>query len=683
VTIKRKLILMGLVVVLVLAGMAGTVYFRSHTVLNDLLHNAGLEIVKSAANNIDMRLDKIDAVVKTSAESVRNTMILYGASDEDQVEEITTALTNVNKENGIVNVFMGHESNGRFSDGGGWVEPEDYDCRTRSWYKEGVAAKGDIVMTSPYVDGITKMVIVSVVKAIYDNSGNLLGVVGADFDLGGLVEHVQHLTVLGHGEGLLLGDEGLVIAGARKENNLVAYLTKDEKFPEGLRNIGKRMIAGETGSDSYAMDGVEKQMFFSSTQHGMSLGILFPVSEINAIIRALTVTLSAIALVALVVVVFVVFIISRGLSRSIYKMKVATERLGAGDLTAIYDDSGRDEIAEISHVLNVMASSLREVMKSIRHEAEETGRHSENLASLSEETLSSMEEVTASIEKVQDMVNESASALEETNASVEEIASGAQSTARASSEGAEEASQATEAAGSSLTEVNQAIENIKNATVQSNNAIEKIKALEGSVQDISGFVTTITTIADQTNLLALNAAIEAARAGEAGRGFAVVAEEVRKLAEESAQAANEVNKLIDGLQRHSGDSIIATEKTGEILKDTLKGAEETQKKLNAAVMSIAKMAESVQDVAAVSQEQAASSEEMTSVIQGVTTSTSYALESVKSIQLASVETSRAAEVIAEEAQEMALAAQALSSMVARFKIEDENGKGIVPVNTRQ
>ncbi len=672
-TIRKKLFLMGFVVLFVIIGMAGTAYFRSHSAMTGLVNEAGIEIVKGAAENIDIRLGRIEAVVRTAAETVRTSMTQQGVTDEDQVEMITTALTDVNKENGVVNIFMGHESNGRFSDGGGWREPDDYNCRIRPWYKEGVAGRGKIVMTSPYVDGITKAVIMSVVTAIYDKSGALLGVVGADFDLGGLTNHVAGLTILGRGEGLLLGEDGLIIAGARKENNLTAYLTRDERFPEGLRKIGQNMVGGLTGHDSYTMEGVEKQMFYAGTQHGMSLGILFPVSEIDAYVRGLTLVLAAIGLVAIAVVATVVLVITSGLAKSIGRLKTATEKLGSGNLTVVYDESGRDEIADISGVLNRMTDSLRGVMTSIRHEAGKMARHAETLAALSEQTLSSMQEVAASITKVEEMVDDSASALEETNASVEEISSGAQSAAIASSDGANEAGRVSEAANSSLREVNMAIGGIKNASEQSEAAVRRIRDLAESVQLISGFVTTITTIADQTNLLALNAAIEAARAGEAGRGFAVVAEEVRKLAEESAHAANEVNKIIEGLQKHSRDSITTTEKTGAILNGVMDGAVETQKNLAAAVGSIVKLAESIQSIAAVSEEQAASSEEMTAVIRGVTDGTAKTLESVKTIQSASAETSRAAEVIAEEAQGMASASESLEELVSRF-IFDEGSK---------
>ncbi|HRV99767.1 MAG TPA: methyl-accepting chemotaxis protein, partial [Aminobacteriaceae bacterium] len=432
--------------------------------------------------------------------------------------------------------------------------------------------KGKIIFTEPYVDGITKQVVISTATAIYDDAGKLLGVVGGDMDISGLSDYVVGLQIFGKGSGLMLLKSGIFVAYNEKDDVLKANMMTDEKFAEPIRNIARKMVSGETGYESYVYQGEERQMFFAPTQRAFYLGILFPAAEINAMVNALTFILLGLAVVAVLVTGGTIFFIARGLTKSIRSMESVTEKLGEGDLTVSYEASGKDEIAHISGILNGMVFSLREVMGSIRNESQETAARAETLASLSEETLASMEEVSSSIEKVQDMMEHSSSALQETNASIEEIAAGAQTAARATNEGADGATNASDAANASLQEVGRAINNIRNAGSESAKSIDRIKELGKSVEAISGFVTTITSIADQTNLLALNAAIEAARAGEAGRGFAVVAEEVRKLAEESARAAHEVSKLINELQKHSDDSIAATEKTGTILDDTMKGA---------------------------------------------------------------------------------------------------------------
>ena len=589
------------------------------------------------------------------------------------------ALTSKMKGEDILFLYMGHEPDGKFSDGFGRKKPDDYDSRVRSWYKDAVKAGGRVVLTDPYADSITGNTVTTMAVAIKDDKGGLLGVVGLDMNLDGIKEFVNSLGIFGKGDGILLLSNGIVMAGHREEDILKSNLAKDEKFPDGLRAVGKKMISGETGSDEYTYLGESKKMFYTLTERGLPLGILFPMDELKALVRGLTFVLLAIAAVALVVVALVVTVITRGLNRSIRSMGEATRRLGAGELTVRFDASGKDEISAISRELNVMAASLQEVMIAIRKESEQTAQHADTLASLSEETLSSMEEVSASIVKIDDVMQHSSSALEETNASIEEIASGAQAAARASAEGADGATEASGAAEATLGEVKAAADNIRSASKESENAIDKIRVLAHSVEEISGFVDTITSIADQTNLLALNAAIEAARAGEAGRGFAVVAEEVRKLAEESARAANQVNRLIEGLQKNSEESISATERTGVILGETIKGFEAAVQKLTHAARSMAVVTQAVQSIAAVSEEQAASSEEMTSAVQSVTEATMRAVESMGAIKAASGETARAAEVIATEAQEMAASSGALIRLVERFVVDEGGASGLVPV----
>jgi methyl-accepting chemotaxis protein len=672
---------MLVVVLLAIATMAGVTYFRGAAIITDLADTAGMEVVKSATKNIDNQFDNVENVLLMVANSARYAWTQLGVNEEETMEKFMMSLAKQALDGGLTGVYMGLDSTGKLAHGSAWKEPADYDARTRPWYKMAVGAgKGKVVFTDPYLNANTKTFLISAATALYDDAGKLLGVVTGNMDISPITEYVNSLRIFGKGNGLMILKSGVVMSGHRKEDILKANLTTDEKFPEGLRNVGKRMIAGETGFQAYSYQGEEKQMFFTPTKRGLSLGILFPMSEVSAMVGALTTILLIIAALALLVTGGIIFVIIRGLTTSIGSMKAVTAKLGAGDLTVRYTDSGRDEIADISRILNAMVASLREVMTSIRKESEDTARRAETLASLSEETLSSMEEVSGSIEKVQGMMEQSSSALQETNASIEEIASGAQSAAKAAGDGAEGAAKASEAAGSSVEEVDTVIGNIRNAEDESTTSIERIKDLAKSVEDISGFVTTITSIADQTNLLALNAAIEAARAGEAGRGFAVVAEEVRKLAEESARAAHEVNKLIDGLQRHSADSIAATEATGKILEETMKKASATQTKLQNAVSEIAKMAEAVQNIAAVSEEQAASSGEMTTAIQSVTESTGQVVESVGSIQAASRETTKAAESIATEAQEMASTAETLQNLVARFIVDDASPKGLAPKN---
>jgi methyl-accepting chemotaxis protein len=379
------------------------------------------------------------------------------------------------------------------------------------------------------------------------------------------------------------------------------------------------------------------------------------------------------AILAVLFGIMIAFIISYTIATPLSTIVRLAKSAGEGNLTYKEEDfgyKGNDELGQLASAISTMIISQDGALKQVVSVSDNLTSSAHNLSAISEEANASMEEVKGSIEQVSSLLENNSAALQESNAGIEELSAGADTVANSATDSAAFISQTTNASNRAIQTVNEVISGMHNVDKNAKESEGKMKQLVASVDNVSSFVAVITGIADQTNLLALNAAIEAARAGEVGRGFAVVAEEVRKLAEESARAAQNVNGIIVELQSGAKESIKATTNAGRMLGDTLVQAVQAQKELNDALKEMNKANDSIQNIAAVAEEQAASCREVVTAIDSATKSTMEVVNTISVIRSNADETAKAARGVAQQSEAMNGQADNLTEALSRFKLSE-------------
>ena len=405
------------------------------------------------------------------------------------------------------------------------------------------------------------------------------------------------------------------------------------------------------------------RMIISQTDDNLSLSVLM---------------LIALTAVSVVAGLLIAFLISRMITKPLSLLVSVAERAGDGDLTLTRADLGeerRDELGRLSDALIEMVEAQCRTITEAMEIVERSAESADTMRTSSNQSSESVLNAKQAIESVVALCESNSASLQESNAGTEEMSAASMTAAQAATECAEFISQTTVVSGQAVEMVQEMIEDMGLLFKKSQESGERLRELVESVGQISGFVGVITSIADQTNLLALNAAIEAARAGEAGRGFAVVAEEVRKLAEDSGEAANNVKGLIATLQTGAGETMNSSTESSELLTRTTEKADKAKESLSEAMGQIDKANDRIQNIAAVAEEQAASSREIASGIDAATKSTVDMLQNMEMIQSSSDETAKVAEEVAKQADGLAVLAGRLKGALSRFKVSSGGASG--------
>ncbi len=297
----------------------------------------------------------------------------------------------------------------------------------------------------------------------------------------------------------------------------------------------------------------------------------------------------------------------------------------------VFRAAERDEIDELANWFNIFADKIRYMVERVKGSAAE-------MAAVSQQLSATTTQIGASNEEVSQQTQALAASGEEMGATVHEVARNAVGVAQAADRARGRASEAAD----KVRETGAALERIAEVVTGAGHVVE---GLSSEAEKIDVVIRTIEDIADQTNLLALNAAIEAARAGEHGRGFAVVADEVRKLAEKTVKATQEIAQTIDGIQ---GKTRRAVEAMGE----GVSAVEQGKALGREAAGAMAEVEGDVSHAAAQVEQIAAATEELTATIENLAMNLDQIAQGVGENTRAGEELARTAETVARKADEL-------------------------------
>ena len=352
-------------------------------------------------------------------------------------------------------------------------------------------------------------------------------------------------------------------------------------------------------------------------------------------------------LITLILSVITGSVLTRLISPPLREATAALERLAERDLTVTMESHGTDEIGRLSTALNTSVSSMRTVLRSVAQGAE-------NLSAAAEEMSARSTEAYGNAESQAGKTSQIAAAAQEMTATNREISQNAETAAVASRSSAETATEG----GTVMQATSSTMERIAMAT---QTVADKMDSLAQRSIEIGKVVSVIQEISEQTNLLALNAAIEAARAGEHGRGFAVVAGEVRRLAERTKGATEEIAGTIRSIQEETRQTVEVMSSSREAVETGIGETARARTSLTAVIESSKQVESQIHLIATAATEQTAASGEIS--------------ESASQISQLATQNSQASEETTEACKNLSMLANDLDGIIHQFRIDDDSHAG--------
>ena len=329
------------------------------------------------------------------------------------------------------------------------------------------------------------------------------------------------------------------------------------------------------------------------------------------------------------------FVISTGISKTVREMSGGLAKVAQGDLTQDFATKRQDEFKELTGSLNAMIESMRGLMRDMKQFGSKVTGLAENVSDKTGVINTSMQDIARAMGEVAGGVQGQAEDTESSNENMISFSENITTVTEKTSHMGQTADKAIEAVEQGRVIV-QELSGKSDTTVSLTRVlVDDIDAVQKNSEEIKSFVDVINSIAGQTNLLSLNASIEAARAGEAGRGFAVVAEEIRKLADQSKESGNKIHEIVKKIGETADKTTASAREAESMVNEQARALQETvnvfgmiqdcvgelvegirliTQRLEESMLEKDKVEGSLQNIASVSEEVAASTQEVTATL---------------------------------------------------------------------
>jgi len=657
-SIKTRLIMFSCLILVISIGVASFFNLRSSQIaLNEKIEESMLANAETAAEGIGREVAAMRAIVEFMA-----------TDDKLKVTDpniVAVRLTEMKKNMPqIDSLFLANSSGHFISDNGlaGTIAEREY-------FKDIVQKKETVVAGDPVVSSVNGKLVSVVITPVKGEQGQIIGYAGAAIQIAGISDYVLNRKFGKEGYTYTLGKSGTFFIHPDAQVAMKKNILTDNGVSPALVELAKTALAGKKGVKEYDFNGDIRYAGIAPVP-GTSwvVGTTLPKEEALASISTIRNQAILIAVIAVLLGGILMYFIAARMVNPIITLVGVANKMAKGDLTQSVVVATDDEVGQLSVAFNAMGSNLKGLIQQVQKNAEQVAASSEELTASAEQSAQAVNQVAGTISDVAQGAVIQTKEVDSMSAQVEQMSTGIQQIAANSNKVSEMSNKTASAAQDGKKAVNAAISQMMSIEKSVANSAEVVTKLGEGSKEIGQIVDTISGIAAQTNLLALNAAIEAARAGEQGRGFAVVAEEVRKLAEQSQEAAKEITTLISKIQSETESAVTEMNHGTNEVKLGTEVVNNAGRSFEEIFALIDQMSSQIQEISAAIQQMASGSQHIVTSVRDIERISKDIAGQTQTVSAASEEQAASMEEIAASSQALSKLAEELQAAAGKFMV---------------